>query len=52
MQYQIKNKIKMMELEQMSWEELNSLKGGIWVETENGWEWFETYRLDTVPEKE
>lgn len=42
-----------MELELITLEELASVKGGgYWVKTEKGWEWVESYRLDTAPEKE
>lgn len=41
-----------MELEQMTLEELFSVKGGIWVETENGWEWSEAKSLPPHKEEE
>lgn len=44
--------MKTMELEQMTLEELFSVKGGQWIKTDRGWEWVETYRLDPGSEGE
>lgn len=39
--------MKTIEFEPMFLEELASVKGGYWVKTEKGWEWVETYHLDS-----
>lgn len=41
------NNMKTIEFEPMFLEELASVKGGYWVKTEKGWEWVETYHLDS-----
>lgn len=44
--------MKTMELEQMTLEELFSVKGGIWVVVDGVQIWVETYRLDPGSEGE